>query len=63
MNKRCVAFTKEEYEKCIQLLRNGFRLSTGVVVKPNERIATICLIEAVLGFERIVYFPMLEPLC
>ena len=49
MNKRCVAFTKEEYEKCIQLLHNGFRLPSGVVVKPNERIAVICQIEAVLG--------------
>lgn len=48
MNKACVALSQEQYEKSIELLRNGFMLS-GVVVKPNVRIATIEVLQATLG--------------
>lgn len=48
MNKRCVAFTDEQYRRSIELLRNGFKLSSGVV-KPNQRIATIMVLQAALG--------------
>ncbi len=49
MNKRCVALSQEE--RSIELLRNGFMLS-GVLVKPNERIATIEVLQATLGLIR-----------
>lgn len=48
MNKMCVALSQEQYEKSIELLRNGFMLQ-GVLVKPNERIATIEVLQATLG--------------
>lgn len=48
MNKRCVALTREQYEKSISLLRSGFCLN-GVVVKPNSRVATIAVVQATLG--------------
>lgn len=48
MNKRTVACTDEEYTKCVELLRNGFMLE-GHFIKPNNRIATIVVLEATLG--------------
>lgn len=48
MNKKCVALTEEQYRESISLLRSGFILS-GVVVKPNERIATLEVMQATLG--------------
>ena len=48
MNKACVALSQEQYETSIELLRNGFMLS-GVLVKPNIRIATIEVLQATLG--------------
>lgn len=48
MNKKCVALNQDEYQRCIELLRNGFMLE-GVLVKPNERIATIEVLQATLG--------------
>lgn len=48
MNKRCVALTREQYERAIELLRNGFILD-GHIVKPNNRIATIEVLQATLG--------------
>ena len=47
-NKRTVALTKEEYKKCIDVLRKGFELN-GVEYEPNERIATIEVLQATLG--------------
>lgn len=47
-NKKCVALTDEEYEECIQLLRSGFSFE-GTNIKPNERIATICIVQCCLG--------------
>ena len=48
MNKRCVALSEEEYKESILLLRSGFELE-GSVVRPNERIATIAVLQATLG--------------
>lgn len=48
MNKRCVALSENQYRESISLLRTGFVLS-GAVVKPNERIATLEVIQACLG--------------
>lgn len=48
MNKKCVTLNQDEYQRCIELLRNGFMLE-GVLVKPNERIATIEVLQATLG--------------
>ena len=48
INKKCVVLSQEEYQRSIELLRNGFMLS-GVLVKPNERIATIEVLQATLG--------------
>lgn len=48
MNKKCVALNQDEYQRCIELLRNGFMLED-VLVKPNERIATIEVLQATLG--------------
>lgn len=48
MNKCCLALTQEQYQRSIELLRNGFMLQ-GVLVKPNERIATIEVLQATLG--------------
>lgn len=48
MNKKCVALSQEEYQRSIELLRNGFMLED-VLVKPNERIATIEVLQATLG--------------
>ncbi len=48
MNKKCIALTDEQYRESIGLLRSGFELE-GVSVKPNERIATIEVVQATLG--------------
>jgi integrase len=48
MNKKSITLTKEQYKESVELLRSGFMLN-GVLVKPNERIATICVLQATLG--------------
>lgn len=48
MNKKCVALTDEQYKRSIELLRHGFMLD-GRLVKPNERIAAIEVVQASLG--------------
>lgn len=48
MNKKCVAFSEAEYKECISLLRSGFILQ-GRAIKPNPRIAAICVSQACLG--------------
>ena len=48
MNKRCVALTDEQYQRCVELLRNGFVLSSGVV-RGNDKIATIVVLQGALG--------------
>ena len=48
MNKRCVALTQEQYQESISLLRSGFTLD-GVSIRPNNRIATVAVLQACLG--------------
>lgn len=48
LNKKCVAFTVEQYKESIRLLRSGFELN-GVEIRPNSRIATIEVLQACLG--------------
>lgn len=48
MNKKCVALTQQEYRNNISLLRSGFILE-GERIKPNERIATVVVLQACLG--------------
>lgn len=48
MNKKCVALTNEEYERVIDLLRNGFVYKEHMI-RPNGRIATIAILETTLG--------------
>ena len=48
MNKRCVALTEDQYKEAITLLRSGFELD-GVKIKPNNRVATIAVLQATLG--------------
>ncbi len=55
INKKCVALNQDEYQRCIELLRNGFMLED-VFVKPNERIATIEVLQATLGLRLGGYF-------
>lgn len=48
MNKKCLTLTEEQYKGSIDLLRNGFMLD-GHLIKPNERIATVEVLQATLG--------------
>lgn len=48
MNKKCVAFSQEEYVECVSLIRSGFKLNGGIV-RANSRIATIVVMQACLG--------------
>ena len=48
MNKRCVAYSDEEYEQVVAYLRYGFHIGDRQV-RPNDRIATIVVLEATLG--------------
>lgn len=48
MNKKCVAYSDEEYRQIVDLLRCGFVLGSRRV-RPNQRIATIVVLEATLG--------------
>jgi integrase len=48
MNKRCVAYSDDEYKRVVELLQNGFYLD-GHHIRPNNRISTIVVLEATLG--------------
>ena len=48
MNKKCLALTEKEYRQSINLMRDGFMLD-GVSIRPNNRIATLEVIQASLG--------------
>ena len=47
-NKKCIALTEDQYKTSVSLLRNGFELD-GKQIKPNERLAAICVVQASLG--------------
>lgn len=48
LNKKCVSLTDEQYHEFIALLRNGFVLDEKLI-KPNDRVATLEVIQACLG--------------
>jgi integrase len=48
MNKRCVMLTDEQYKEAVSLLRTGFELD-GRKIKPNNRIATIAVLQTTIG--------------
>lgn len=47
-NKKTTALTKEDYEKIITTIKNGF-IHNGIEHRPNNRIATILVLESNLG--------------
>lgn len=49
MNKKTVALTEEQYTNIIGTIKSGFVCADGHVVKPNERVATVLVLEANLG--------------
>jgi len=49
MNKKTVALTDEQYIKIIRTIQSGFVDKNGHRVKPNNRIATVVILEANLG--------------
>lgn len=49
MNKETIALTEEQYIKIIKTIRSGFVCKNGHKVKPNDRIATILVLEANIG--------------
>lgn len=49
MNKKTVALTEEQYKSIIETIRNGFVCADGHIVKPNNRIAVVLVLEANLG--------------
>ena len=49
MNKKTVALTEDQYKKIITTIKKGFVMHDGKIVKPNNRIATILMLEANLG--------------
>ena len=48
MNKKTVALDKEQYQLIIGTIRNGFDYN-GSVFKPNNRLATLLVVQANLG--------------
>ena len=48
-NKKTRAINKEEFEKIITTIREGFTLPDGDKVRPNERIAVALTLQANLG--------------
>lgn len=49
MNKKTVALEEEQYKNIIDTIRNGFICDDGHIVKPNNRVATILVLEGNLG--------------
>lgn len=49
MNKRTVALSQEDYVNIIKVIRSGFTFPDGHVVKPNDRIAMVLLLEGNMG--------------
>lgn len=48
MNKRTIAITEQQYQEIIRIARNGID-ENGVLFKPNNRLATILILQANLG--------------
>lgn len=49
MNKKTVALDKEQYNLIISTIRKGFTTDDGYTFKPNNRLATLLILQANLG--------------
>lgn len=49
MNKKTIALDKEQYQQIISAIRQGFVTDTGYTFKPNNRLATLLVLQANLG--------------
>lgn len=49
MNKKTVALDKEQYQLIISTIKQGFTTDAGYTFKPNNRLATLLVLQANLG--------------
>ena len=49
MNKTTVALDKDQYKNIIDTIKSGFTTSDGCIFNPNNRLATILVLQANLG--------------
>ena len=49
MNKKTIALDKEQYKQIITTIQKGFTTSDGYTFKPNNRLATLLVLQANLG--------------
>lgn len=49
MNKKTIAIDKEQYQQIITTIQQGFVTDTGYTFKPNNRLATLLVLQANLG--------------
>lgn len=49
MNKKTIALDQEQYKLIISTIKSGFTTSDGYNFKPNERLATVLVLQANLG--------------
>lgn len=49
MNKKTVALDQDQYRKIIAIIQQGFTTSDGRTFKPNNRLATLLVLQANLG--------------
>ena len=49
MNKKTIALDQEQYKQIITAIQQGFKTSNGYTFKPNNRLATLLILQANLG--------------
>lgn len=49
MNKKTIALDKEQYQQIITTIQQGFTTDAGYTFKPNNRLATLLVLQANLG--------------
>lgn len=49
MNKKTIALDKEQYQLIINTIKQGFTTDSGYTFKPNNRLATLLVLQANLG--------------
>lgn len=49
MNKKTIALDKEQYKQIITAIQQGFKTPDGYTFKPNNRLATLLVLQANLG--------------
>ena len=54
MNIKTRILSKEEYEKVVECIEYGFELD-GKKVKPNHRIAVLCVVQANTGCHDVLF--------